>query len=435
MMKGLFWKLLLIFSFVFQLNAFAQKPYDLIDNNVLSLQSADSFHLKQGDNVIKVSADARNYSTALPFSFVETLAQNEFVNDNLKNSASSRMKSFNYDEFGYNAGVAWYHRWSDSSIFKGATTSISLKQRSINEIRFTGDAFNLIFFGNAMYAGDSARLDGSKYLGITFRQLQFGWQKSFGTKDTSWSLFVGVSVLQGMSANSLTVAKGNLYTDPNGEYVDLNSSFLYWTSDSTASHLQTFKGIGVSGDIVLSFPVGRKGNFKFAMNDLGFIRWNKQSKGYGSDTSIHFEGVQVNNLFAFQDTSFLKVNKDTLLKRAGVKQVQQHFTTILPTVISMVYSLAVWHNQATLKAGIYYKPSFDPYPLVFVSISTYKLKFVYPSIMVSAGGSQGFNAGIALSKIISKRIYITVGSENILGIVAPNQFTSASAFAALSVKF
>jgi hypothetical protein len=345
------------------------------------------------------------------------------------------MKNFNYDELGYNAGITWYHRWSDSSFLKGSTTSVSLKQRSINELRFTKDAFNVIFYGNAMYAGDSAHFDGSSFLGITFRQLQLGWQKSFGQKDAPWSIFVGVSFLQGITANDLTVTKGNLYTEQNGEYVNLNSDFQYWTSDSTAAQLSNFKGIGASGDVVLSFPLGKKGNFKFAINDLGFIRWSKLSKGYAGDTSIHFEGVQVTNLFAFQDTSFLKVNKDTILKRAGVKQVVQRFTTILPTTISMVYSINVWHNQATLKAGLYYKPAFDPYPLVFASISTYKLKFVYPSLMVSAGGSQGFNAGFALSKVISRRIFITIGSENVLGIIAPNQFTSASAFAALSVKF
>lgn len=403
---------------------------------IISLQSfGDSYLQNPGDNILRVAGHAYNHSRAVPVSFSKNILQQKFINDDLKSLAGKRLKKMNYYEYSYNASLSWYHYWGDSSFFRKCVTGISLSERSVTELQFTRDAFNTVFYGNAMYAGDSAFFTGTGLLNIRFRQLKFSWLKKFGSADSSWTLSLSASLLQGINANHLITGTSSLFTEQNGEYLDLDSRFLYSQSDTSANPLLAFNGTGASADLVLSFPMGKKGNFKFIINDAGFIQWNNKSLHYLQDTSIHFEGVEINNLFSFKDTSFLSMDKDSVLRLMGVKSGNRPFTTHLPMRIGMCYTTSLWQNQAELRAGFQYKPAFDILPVFFISFSMLKPKFVHPAIMLYGGGTQVFNVGVALSKVINDKLFFSIGSEDVLGFVAPGTFGSVSAFMRISVRW
>src|SRR5689334_4636162 len=113
----------LLISLLFSFIASAQNT-GLIDENGLFPSPGSMVKLKNGDNIIEATADAYNNATAIPFSFTRSLIQGKFIDDNMKGRASERMKNFNYQEFGYNGGISWYHKWSDSSFFRNGVTSV-----------------------------------------------------------------------------------------------------------------------------------------------------------------------------------------------------------------------------------------------------------------------------------------------------------------------
>ncbi len=413
-----------------------QEMFHLNSEEIVSLQSfGDSYLQNPGDNILRIAGSAYTRSGVVPVSFSKNILQKHFIDDNLKSIASKRLKGMNHYEYSYIASLSWYHYWGDSSFFRKCVTGVSLSERSVTELRFTRDAFNTVFYGNAMYAGDSAFFTGTGLLNIRFRQLKFTWLKRFGSADSSWTLSLSASLLQGINANHLTTGISSLFTEQNGEYLDLDSRFLYSQSNTTDKTLLAFNGTGASADLVLSFPMGAKGNFKFIINDAGFIQWNNKSLHYLQDSSIHFEGIEINNLFSFKDTSFLNIDKDSVLSLMGVKTRERQFTTHLPMKIGMCYTASLWQNQAELRAGFRYKPAFDILPMFFVSFSMLKPKFIQPAIMLYGGGTQVFNAGVALSKVISDKLFFSIGSEDVLGFIAPNAFSSVSAFTRISVRW
>lgn len=438
-LAGMKFILVCVFSFLFcQVKAQDTSAHKLhpTDNGLISSQSFADVYLKNpGDNALKITAGAFNYSTAIPFSFTKEIGLGKFIDDELKYDAGRRLKKINYQEFGYDAGISWYHYWSDSSLFRKCVTGVSLSERSVTELRFSKDAFNTVFFGNAMYAGDSAFFTGTGLLNIHFRQLKFNWLRQFGNNDSAWTLSLSASLLQGIDAGYLATGKSSLYTEQNGEYIDLSSAFLYSQSHTSSSSPFAFNGTGLSADLVLSFPMGARSNFIFSVQDAGYIQWNRKSLRYLQDTSIHFEGVEVNNLFSFKDTSFLNINTDSILQLMGVESSEQSFTTRLPMRIGMCYTVTLWQNQAELRAGFEYKTSFDLLPCFFVSLSSFKPKFVYPTVLLSAGGTRVFSAGVGLSKVINDKVFISAGSNDLLGIIAPGTFGSASAFARAGIRF
>lgn len=415
---------------------FNPEEYQLNDDGIISLQSFGNVYMQRpGDNILKITGSGFNHAAAIPFLFSKNILQQKFIDDDLKSIVSSRLKKMNYQEFGYHAALSWYHYWGDSSVFRKCVTGISLGERAVTELRFTRDAFNTVFYGNAMYAGDSAIFTGTGLLNIHFRQLRFSWSKQFGNADSSWSLSLSASLLQGLNANYLATGISSLFTEKNGEFLDLNSRFLYSQSHTTANSLLSFNGTGASADLMLSFPMGKRGNFKFFINDAGFIKWSTKSLHYLQDTSIHFEGIAVNNLFSFKDSSLLNIDKDSVLQLIGVEQNEKEFTTHPPMKIGMCYTVSLWQNKAEFRAGFQYKPAFNLLPVFFVSFSSFKPGFIHPSVMIYGGGAQLFGVGAALSKVVNDKLSFSVGSEDILGLIAPKTVGSASVFVRVGIRW
>ena len=110
----------------------------------------------------------------------------------------------------------------------------------------------------------------------------------------------------------------------------------------TSNHgsLQT-DGHGFAVDLLLSYLLNDgKSRLSIFINDAGIIGWNKHSLLYSADSSLHFEGVEVNDFLMQADSSLILFNSDTLLKKTGATVRSGSFTTAL----TMRFSLAIFKS-------------------------------------------------------------------------------------------
>ena len=169
---------------------------------------------------------------------------------------------------------------------------------------FPADVFNVAFYGNANYAGESAKLSPFNLNAISYQQLEIGFvcTNVFGKA----KLGVGVSFLAGQQLQQISMS--------------LQVTCIQTHSDNTFNSIQTqnimrvialpvnthFNGYGASLDVYFSMPykLGTKnGDLTISVSDLGFIKWNSKSLTYNKDTSFTYSGITINSLNHLQNAA------------------------------------------------------------------------------------------------------------------------------------
>jgi hypothetical protein len=373
-------------------------------------------------------------SNALPLPFSIAVLQNEFIDDVKKMDASAKLGSKNTFEFNYGGGI-FFRFQRDSFLFKQpACYTITFRTASVQQVRFTDDLFNVVFFGNAGYAGQTADFSGSSELNYNFNQLRFFTQKKFG-KTSQWEGGAGLSFLTARQGTAIQLDRGTLYTEQNGEYIDASYHFTYFVSDSSNHGGLQVDGLGAAADLFLSFMLPDSiSKFTFSVNDFGFIGWNKNSRIYRADSSFHFEGIEVTDLLHPADSSLFNFNADTLLKKTGAKVGSEAHQTWLPARFSLMYT-RLFNERWMASAGISYRPLTDLLPFFYVQPQFAITPKLRTALLLGYGGTDKFTAGLTVDAAIGKNIALQVGSGNFLGIFVPGETTSTSLFLQAFVNF
>lgn len=380
---------------------------------------------------VRAGAFINSNAVTLPFSF--TAIENNFIDDDKKNSVSQKLKAKNAFEFNL-SGELFYRFETDSFLFHGpALYSITFRMGSIQQIKFPKDLFTLIFIGNAVFAGQTADISKTKALSYNFNQLRFGVQKALDAAN-NWRAGLGLSILTAKYGSAIQIDHGTLFTEQNGEYLDATYHFNYFTSDSSNSGKLQVDGIGASADFTLSYSgIDNNSTIILYANDVGFIGWNKHSLLYSADSSLHFEGLQINDLFSPNDSSLLHINTDTILKKTGTSVEVTKHATLLPFEFSGVYVRAI-NEKWIASAGISYRPFPDTVPLIFIQPRYFFTPNVRGALQLGYGGTNKFRIGLEFDAVVFKRIFVQVGSGNILGALIPKKTTSTSLFCQASLR-
>jgi len=401
---------------------------------------------------VQVSAESDFYyqSTAICIPFAQKLAGNAFIGTHDKALVEQRLRAVNPLTFGYNneVQVSWTGM-RDSAWLPHTRFTLAIKQRMLGASAFTKDAFNLAFYGNAMYAGATATLSGSRFQQISFRQLLFGIQQHLGLR--LGQLDAAVSVLDGMAAADMTLPTGTLYTETYGEYLDLNYNLK---GHYTGSGSNPVKGMGAALDLGYT-GTWKRNLFRFFIKDLGLIAWNNQSTGFDASQSLHYEGVQAGNLLEQAGNGFAPVTGDSVLHYLGVQKQTGSFQTWLPARIGGMLRLYLNGNRhrdvpeqkpngySFLDVLISYRYHTDRLPWVSVQWEkrlfcgsglksyTWLDGWIMPTL--SYGGAGNLDAGLFFALRNFKGFECSLGSGTIQALVLQKQSTSAAAFLRLSL--
>lgn len=440
-MKIILFNVLFLF-FVLQIPLFtanAQSDSSTVPSEVAHLKNSfdglywlgpvNHFSLKHASGITTVFLQGHAYfkSNSLPFSFSKNILFSKFLDNKVKEYAAIKLRNLNGAEAGYKYGVGFCTRMNKKSF------GMAVSDESISILNYRKDLFNLVFFGNAQFENDTAYFQGSGIINQDFHRLRFIFSSKTGGLDSSWQINASVSYLQGYHVNLFNTGKTKLYTAPMGEYLWLQSQFIYQTNDTSNNGSFAFNGNGISADVCIAFQAG-KSQLMFSINDAGFIYWNKKSLFYGMDTTVQFEGVELENILSNSGAEISNINTDTILNYLGVNQSKYAFNLNLPLRFTFVWNRMVYDNKIDLNAGFSFLPQYDNYPMFYAS-STFNLKNFYPALTISYGGMQAFNMGLNIEGTLFKNFSYLLGSGQVLSLVFPKNSTGIDLYSQLIFSF
>lgn len=170
---------------------------------------------------------------------------------------------------------------------------VSLRDVWSQRFVYTSDLANLVWNGNAAFAGKTANLNNVRLAGNYYRELGLS-----ATKSVNDRLIIGVrgKFLMGLTNIATTESKSNLYTAPDGLSLSGHSQFTLLTSglinddDIKAGDLFGFKNLGAAADIGGRYKVSDKLSIACNVTNLGFISWKKDVKNYRVDGDYKYTG-------------------------------------------------------------------------------------------------------------------------------------------------
>ncbi len=366
--------------------------------------------------------------------FVSALYNSKFIDDNLKNSAHLKNKNI----LGSDLKASCYVATMPDSMWGLSNFGyrIGLSQRQFRSFNFSKDSYNLIFFGNKQFAGESVNFDNTRLRSIDYQKLELGIFKNYHENNTKVNIYFGFNILKGQQLQSLNINSGSLYTSIDGDYLNLNTKFSYFTSDQSNKQFSDFNGIGISCDAFFVIK-NTKSNltFTFASEDLGYISWAKKSYLAGVDTSIHFDGVEITNIMNVAQENLQGMSKDSLMNILYSKNDTVPFKLSIPEKLSFEIKkeLTGFINSATIGLNYIFDVG-QPIPQFYAMQTAQIKKWLNIGIIENYGGFSGFNAGIYFQIITNKNLIAIISSGNLTGFIIPNEAYARSIFISLAYK-
>jgi hypothetical protein len=298
---------------------------------------------------------------------------------------------------------------------------------------FNKSLFDLVFYGNGPYAGQTLNLAQANFARYTFQKFGFGI-----TEATTGSSF-GVSLVKGQSFSTMNLTKGNFLTNDSTANINFDYAADLSRSDTLKTKFSSFNGVGLSIDLTWNFKLLRDTvlpdllNFQLQVHNAGFISWNQSTLNYAADSSIQYNGFSVNNV-AHPEEGLLTGNtnlKDTL----NIHYEKKKHQTLLPADF-------LFGNYVNPFKGFWLKPlygvryklmeGYKVMPYLGASIKVSKKSFL--QLSGSYGGFGGFRLGLRYQAQLGKHINFVIGSSHVDGLYSQNSF-GKDGYVALWVRF
>ena len=179
--------------------------------------------------------------------------------------------------------------------FKTEKTYYQISLRDVWSERFvyTADLANLIWNGNASFAGKTANLNDVRVAANYYRELAFSANKSINDK-----LVIGVrgKFLMGITNITTKESKNSMYTDLNGSFVSGHSELTLLTSglinanEIKVADFLGFQNLGGALDLGARYKFTDKLSIACNITNIGFINWEKDVKNYKVNGDYTYTG-------------------------------------------------------------------------------------------------------------------------------------------------
>ena len=315
---------------------------------------------------------------------------------------------------------------------------IAISHHKFNDLMFSEDAYNLLFKGNKMFAGDTAFMNNSNYKNFVYQEIEFGLFSQSKTLDkNNLTFYFGMSLIKVQEYNSLYFGKTSLFTEETGEYVELNANVNYLSSDSNYVDLYKINGVGTSINTFLSYTNNYMDyRVDLSVNNLGFIYLMHNSFSLPIDTSIRFDGIVVEDIFNISEDDFNGISKDSLTDYYKSKKSKKNFYQILPNKIHLSVTKMLLNKKLEAKLGFGYISNSNINFPIFYSKVNYIISPKFSSYMQYAyGGYSTHQFGYGFKINLKNQYVLSIGSSNIIGLFIPSQTFSQSFYLNFSYRF
>ena len=299
---------------------------------------------------------------------------------------------------------------------------------------FSSDLFKFTFDGNKQFAGTRAKIGGTNYNYFKYQQLNLGFiNHKFIDKKLAREGVV-LSIIMAQEHKAITVSEGSIFTEELGKEIDVDLNYLYNSSDTANKGIGSYNGIGVSTDLFTEFFLKNGDKVYLGVEDLGFIHWNRNSMEVSADSTFHFEGVVVDNIFDLNDTLLSNISKDSIVNSISNNNETGSYSISLPTAININYT-KILSEKWKINVGVYHKILSNYFPLISTNYYYYFNKKFVAKAHLSYGGYGKLNTGLAMAKSVSTYFDIFIGTNNLDAFVIPSSSYTSSGFIGLKGYF
>jgi len=296
---------------------------------------------------------------------------------------------------------------------------------------FSDDLLNVAMFGNARFAGNTAVMGDASATYLQYKQYELGILKTWTRPKTQWKFGFGLALLTGNQSFEADIRQADLYTDADGEYLDLSVHGTIRSSSIASSPYFSGNGYGFSASAHVQMQ-GAKFGWKLELDDLGMIAWGQRLEHTDFDTVARFEGA---NLDLFSDDPFASVNLDTIMDRLITERTGTGYTTVIPGSIRIEGSYALNAKGLKLYVGAHHRFANGYFPLIYIGSSSPLPKRFFIDGRFAYGGFGSWNIGLELRKNFGGHFAVRLGSYNLEGYLIPSVGTGQSAYVGLTGYF
>lgn len=306
------------------------------------------------------------------------------------------------------------------------------------DMTFTDDLMELFFSGNKSFEGKTAKLSGSSLNMMQYQIFQLGLVKQFKTEHATHTIAVAPGYVNGNNYTNIKFNNASLYTAPDAEYINLNAAFEAVFSDTASLGKYSGKGKGISLNLHYDYICKNNNAFFIDISDLGFIQWNNNTLTSTKDTSIHFEGVAVDDILNIQENVFGNANTDSIKQDYIYSGTHGSVRVNLPARFEIGFSKKL-KNNLSLFAGLK-KRIFSNYKLQYSAGAKINFqKNASIALNLNHGGysstrmADDINLGFEIEKTFYKKLRLILGSNSLNGFVFGNSVTSQGIYCSLSL--
>ena len=320
----------------------------------------------------------------------------------MKQLSSDRHDEIN--RFGLEMNAEFEYRNEKLGLFKDSLIGLIVKGGIYNfsSMIYSKDIFDLAFFGNEMFVGDTANLTGSEFSSVTFQKLGFGLIDKRTRSSLAFN-FVGLN-------NYVQGVFGDSYVYQNQELDSMAIEFS--GSAERALGKGYFKGIGLALDIDYRFKMKKNEDdhihFQLLARNLGFAVMNGEN--YNLNSSLTYSSYQIDDLInaetIFNDTDeFVSELSDTSSNRNSVILLPAmfQFTKLIDPMSSKriqgFFGFRTFLNKAYI-------------PMLFGGLDFRAASWYRIGAQLSYGGFSQLRWGM-YSALCFKKIELGIASENL----------------------
>lgn len=355
--------------------------------------------IKEYKGYFSVYGSGYIHSNALTNSFLKSyLYTKSFIDNDSKQQQVDRFKKSNTLATDIKAGVYGQYKFNDLRVEAG------LSYRDFNSFQFSSDAFNLIFYGNAMYAGQSAGLEPLNAYNVNYQTLYLGLKKNVGKKQ---NIQVGARLgfVRGGKLQKVRSENLSLYTDTYGAYLTLNGKFdVAYTDDSTYSTVPPMNGAGLTSDYFFSIK-GKRSELAVELLDVGFIHWNDVVTFSGNGSYV-YNGIEVDNLIGGNGIVLDPINLTTFFENMGLNKTVKNVTYMLPSTLHVSYYRHL-SPKISVTGGVRQQFVHGFKPKVYGKLAYYLRKDFVLVPTVSYGGFGRADVELGIAKSFSDHLLVS----------------------------
>ncbi len=400
-----------------------------------------SFCPKNGaDFSAGISGDASLNSPDLKNNFFYQFNKNGKITEEGKNLISDKLSTSNRIGADGNYGLFFSQKLNcrndsvatESEINSSWNYFIRIADRTHFDARFPKDLFDLAFYGNQKFKGDTAFLDNTSLNYLRYQQLQLGIIHS---NEKKLSYGISFSLLKGEENYLAQLNRVRFFTDENGEKIALDFRGEGRYTNPSNKGFGAINGWGFSTSLFAGYPIKlieHNTLVSVEMNDFGFIRWDNKSNFYKADTTLQFSGINISDIFLLNDSVLKSISPDSLTENINSLKTNSKYLSYLPAVLKGSW-LVDW-NKFSFGLGLAYriKANYHPY---FLLKSGYKIsKIVSLSTLFSEGGYGKFGFGVEAALKL-KKLSLAAGSNNLEGLVFKNISGGTSGYLSAIINF